>query len=133
MGILSAPKFFRDWRYESIEADGAKCERCWNYSTHVGENTRYPDICERCTEALAEIEGSGASPFMKFPARLRWLWLTLAIVVVDRATKAWFETQTDAGWRHEVVHHFIYLVHSGNPGIAFSLLPTRIRPGCASC
>jgi isoleucyl-tRNA synthetase len=39
-------------------ADGKKCERCWNYSTHVGENKRYPTICERCTEALAEIEGS---------------------------------------------------------------------------
>jgi isoleucyl-tRNA synthetase len=40
-----------------IAAPGAKCERCWNYSTHVGENTRYPGICERCSEALAEIEG----------------------------------------------------------------------------
>jgi len=40
-----------------IAAAGAKCERCWNYSTHVGENTRYPGICERCSEALAEIEG----------------------------------------------------------------------------
>lgn len=39
-------------------ADGQKCERCWNYSTHVGENSRYPTICERCTEAIAEIEGS---------------------------------------------------------------------------
>jgi isoleucyl-tRNA synthetase len=39
-------------------ADGAKCERCWNYSTHVGENARYPTVCERCTEALAEIEGA---------------------------------------------------------------------------
>ena len=39
-------------------ADGKKCERCWNYSTHVGENARYPTVCERCTEALAEIEGS---------------------------------------------------------------------------
>jgi isoleucyl-tRNA synthetase len=37
-------------------ADGTKCERCWNYSTHVGENKRYPTICERCSEALAEIE-----------------------------------------------------------------------------
>jgi isoleucyl-tRNA synthetase len=37
-------------------AEGAKCERCWNYSTHVGENTRYPAICERCSEALVEIE-----------------------------------------------------------------------------
>jgi isoleucyl-tRNA synthetase len=38
------------------KADGAKCERCWNYSTRVGENKRYPTICERCTVALAEIE-----------------------------------------------------------------------------
>ncbi|HKI10749.1 MAG TPA: isoleucine--tRNA ligase [Candidatus Acidoferrum sp.] len=37
-------------------ADGKKCERCWNYSTHVGENLRYPTICERCSEAIAEIE-----------------------------------------------------------------------------
>jgi isoleucyl-tRNA synthetase len=39
------------------KADGAKCERCWNYSTHVGENSRYPNICERCSAAIAEIEG----------------------------------------------------------------------------
>jgi isoleucyl-tRNA synthetase len=39
------------------KAEGAKCERCWNYSTHVGENRRYPTVCERCSEALAEIEG----------------------------------------------------------------------------
>jgi isoleucyl-tRNA synthetase len=38
-------------------ADGKKCERCWNYSTHVGENPRYPTCCERCSEAIAEIEG----------------------------------------------------------------------------
>jgi isoleucyl-tRNA synthetase len=40
----------------SVErADGSKCERCWNYSTHVGENAAYPTVCERCTAALAEI------------------------------------------------------------------------------
>ena len=38
------------------KAPGQKCDRCWNYSTHVGENERYPTICERCTEALNEIE-----------------------------------------------------------------------------
>jgi isoleucyl-tRNA synthetase len=54
-----------DYRSEAIsglqvtvqKADGKKCERCWNYSTRVGENPRYPTVCERCTEALAEIEG----------------------------------------------------------------------------
>jgi len=41
-------------------AGGVKCERCWNYSTHVGENQRYPTICERCSAALAEIEGAAS-------------------------------------------------------------------------
>ncbi len=36
-------------------ADGEKCERCWNYSTRVGEFTKYPTVCERCAEALDEI------------------------------------------------------------------------------
>ena len=59
---------------------------------------------------------------MSIPARVRWLWLTLLIVLADRATKAWFETQTPDGWRHQVVANFIYLVHSQNPGIAFGVL-----------
>jgi isoleucyl-tRNA synthetase len=37
-------------------ADGEKCERCWNYSTHVGESEAYPTVCERCVAALREIE-----------------------------------------------------------------------------
>jgi signal peptidase II len=65
---------------------------------------------------------------MKLPSRLRWLWLTLAVVAFDRATKAWFETQTDENWRHQVVRHFIYLVHSRNPGIAFSLFADSHSP-----
>ena len=36
-------------------ADGEKCERCWNYSTHVGESETYPTVCERCVAALEEI------------------------------------------------------------------------------
>jgi isoleucyl-tRNA synthetase len=42
-------------------AEGKKCDRCWNYSIHVGENPCYPTICERCTEAIAEIEGNAAA------------------------------------------------------------------------
>jgi isoleucyl-tRNA synthetase len=43
------------------KADGKKCVRCWNYSTRVGENPRYPTICERCSDAVAEIEGETPS------------------------------------------------------------------------
>jgi isoleucyl-tRNA synthetase len=39
------------------KADGKKCERCWNYSTHVGEDANYPTVCERCSAVLREIEG----------------------------------------------------------------------------
>jgi isoleucyl-tRNA synthetase len=40
------------------KAPGLKCERCWNYSTHVGEDAKYPTVCERCSAVLREIEGS---------------------------------------------------------------------------
>ncbi len=40
---------------EVKKADGLKCERCWNYSTHVGEDANYPTVCERCAAVLKEI------------------------------------------------------------------------------
>lgn len=58
---------------------------------------------------------------MTFPSRLRWLWLTLAVIVLDRFTKGLIEARTVEGWRHELVRNFIYLVHTKNPGIAFSM------------
>jgi isoleucyl-tRNA synthetase len=39
------------------KAPGTKCERCWNYSVHVGENADYPTICERCSAVLKELQG----------------------------------------------------------------------------
>ena len=48
-----------DIRVTVERASGQKCERCWNYSTFVGQFTRYPTACERCVEALAEIEAEG--------------------------------------------------------------------------
>jgi isoleucyl-tRNA synthetase len=43
---------------EVKKADGAKCDRCWNYSPHVGENKEYPTICERCSAVLKGMEGN---------------------------------------------------------------------------
>ncbi len=43
------------------KADGAKCERCWNYSARVSESEKYPTVCERCVAALSEIEKSAAA------------------------------------------------------------------------
>jgi isoleucyl-tRNA synthetase len=43
-------------RIRAERALGKKCERCWNYSTHVGESSDYPTLCERCLAAIQEIE-----------------------------------------------------------------------------
>ena len=43
------------------KADGSKCERCWNYSFRVGEFENYPTVCERCADALGEIEKAAAA------------------------------------------------------------------------
>ena len=33
-------------------AEGEKCERCWMYSTTVGQDKENPTICKRCSENL---------------------------------------------------------------------------------
>ena len=39
----------------TLPADGKKCERCWNYSVHTGEDWRWPTVCERCSAALDQM------------------------------------------------------------------------------
>jgi isoleucyl-tRNA synthetase len=39
----------------TLPAEGKKCERCWNYSVHVGEDWRWPTVCERCSAALDQM------------------------------------------------------------------------------
>jgi isoleucyl-tRNA synthetase len=33
-------------------AAGAKCARCWNYRTSVGQDRRHPAICDRCATVV---------------------------------------------------------------------------------
>jgi len=33
-------------------AEGKKCERCWNYSLEVGQNATHPTLCGRCAKAV---------------------------------------------------------------------------------
>ena len=37
-------------------AAGAKCERCWKYSTELGSHRRWPTICPACAAAVTEIQ-----------------------------------------------------------------------------
>jgi len=43
---------------EVARAEGAKCERCWKYTTDVGSNPVYPTICAACAGAVEEITRS---------------------------------------------------------------------------
>jgi isoleucyl-tRNA synthetase len=43
-------------KVEVARAPGKKCERCWTYSTQVGEDPKYPTVCERCSAILKELE-----------------------------------------------------------------------------
>jgi len=45
---------------EVSKATGEKCERCWNYSVHVGEDQEYPTVCERCSAVLRELPSGGS-------------------------------------------------------------------------
>jgi isoleucyl-tRNA synthetase len=42
-----------NWGIGVVDAEGEKCDRCWNYSTYVGESQEDPLLCERCVSALA--------------------------------------------------------------------------------
>jgi len=46
--------------FEVGKAEGVKCERCWNFSTHVGEDQKFPTVCERCSKNLVVIAGERA-------------------------------------------------------------------------
>ena len=51
----------------------------------------------------------------------RWLWLALAVLAADRASKFAIEQLTAEGFRRPLVPNFADLVHSVNAGIAFGL------------
>jgi signal peptidase II len=55
------------------------------------------------------------------PGRLRWLWLTLGVVFLDRASKAWIESRPETYFPRTVLPGFLEILRSHNPGIAFSL------------
>ena len=38
------------------QADGDKCERCWMFSTTVGEDSDHPKLCRRCAEVVKKIK-----------------------------------------------------------------------------
>jgi isoleucyl-tRNA synthetase len=48
-------------RVEVRPAEGAKCDRCWNFTTDVGRDADWPEICGRCAGAVREILSEAGS------------------------------------------------------------------------
>ncbi len=58
----------------------------------------------------------------------RWLWVSLAVLAADRATKYAIERNTSPIFRHSIISDIVVLVHSQNPGIAFSMFSDSKSP-----
>ena len=46
----------KEIRIRTAQAEGGKCQRCWNYSAYVGSSTSYPELCQRCEEVVSKRE-----------------------------------------------------------------------------
>ncbi len=49
---LAANEMGEEIAVEVEKAEGAKCQRCWQYSPAVGRSTEHPTLCQRCVEVL---------------------------------------------------------------------------------
>lgn len=58
----------------------------------------------------------------------RWLWLSVAVIAVDRATKFAIERYTGPFFRRPVISDIVVLVHNQNPGIAFGVFSDSGSP-----
>ncbi len=61
-------------------------------------------------------------------AGARWVWLSLAVVAADRATKILLDRTTQPGWHHSIIPGFLNLVHAHNRGVAFSIFADSDSP-----
>jgi signal peptidase II len=57
-----------------------------------------------------------------------WLWLSLAVIVADRATKFAIERYTNLFFRRPIISGIVVLVHNQNPGIAFGVFSDSSSP-----
>ena len=66
--LLDAPKNLDELKYQFqsetlgvgvVKADGEKCDRCWNYSTYVGQSEKHALLCDRCDSIIENLIAQG--------------------------------------------------------------------------
>ena len=104
----------------SIErASGVKCERCWRYVPKVSDRSRPA----RHLRALpGRVGGSRHVLMTSIRGRITELWIAVAIVVLDQATKALVKARLPLHESVTVIPGFFDLTHVRNTGAAFGML-----------
>ncbi len=110
-------------------ADGAKCERCWKYTTDVGADPQYPTACASCAAVARALVP--AAPALLPPhatgrpmidSRVKLYGLSAIVFAVDRLTKSLIEAHVSPFDVHRVIPGFFDIVHSQNRGVAFGIM-----------
>lgn len=66
--LLDTPKSLGELKYQFqsetlgvgvVKADGEKCDRCWNYSTYVGQSEKHASLCDRCETIIENLTAQG--------------------------------------------------------------------------
>ena len=55
-GIIWESEELEGLKCAIFQAEGEKCNRCWQWSTYVGKDGDYKDACERCSNVLKDME-----------------------------------------------------------------------------
>ena len=64
----------------------------------------------------------------KFQGRLRYLFLVLAILILDRWTKAWIQSRFDLSESATVIDGFFNITYVRNTGVAFGIFSSISSP-----
>ena len=54
-GIIWESEEVKGLKCAVFQSDGEKCNRCWQWSTYVGKDKDYKDVCERCANVLRQM------------------------------------------------------------------------------
>ena len=123
--------------FEVGKAEGVKCERCWNFSTHVGEDAKFPTVCERCSANLGDHSGRAGREHKRIMSRtaLRIFYLVVSavVIVLDRLTKVFVARHVELELRQrasdsELLLHYSRREYRRGVQSVCRVAATRARP-----
>jgi isoleucyl-tRNA synthetase len=106
-----------------------KCERCWHHRPSAGSRVQ-SGTSDHLRSLRGQCRWTGRAQAIRMndevipplaKSGIRWLWISLLVIVVDQLTKFWIETNFVLGERIDVLP-VLEIIRAHNPGAAFSFL-----------